>query len=167
MMYQGRVEAVKAYYKTLNQELDDKLARPIVLEYEQYLKGKVSWCTPEVYPELCRYWCSKEFLDARMRGQNARLNSDAVQNHGGSRPFTETQQVLETMYGPEKATPLNVYGVMKSGIKTVDSTGRHGAIRSHKAQKRMDDYIEGSRRSARPEEEDEEHEDEEHEDMEE
>ncbi|CAN6252689.1 unnamed protein product [Urochloa humidicola] len=102
-----------------------------------------------------------------MRGQKAPCNSDdAAQNHGGSRPFTETQQVLETTYGPEKATPLNVYAVMKSGIKAVDSTGRHGAIRSHKAQKIMDDYIEGSRRSARPEG-DEDHEHEEDEDMEE
>ncbi|CAO2152471.1 unnamed protein product, partial [Urochloa humidicola] len=71
------------------------------------------------------------------------------------------------MYGPEKATLLNVYDVMKSGIKTVDSTSRHGAIRSCKAQKRMDDYIEGFRRFAHPEEEDEDHEDEEPEDMEE
>jgi len=41
------------------------------------------------------------------------------------------------MYGPEKATPLNVYAVMKSGIKSVDSSGNSGEIRSHKAQKRM------------------------------
>ncbi|CAN6173777.1 unnamed protein product [Urochloa humidicola] len=98
MMYQGRVDAVKEYYRTLKQELDNKLACPIVLEYEQYLKCKIKWCHPDVWPELCRYWCSKEFLDARMRGQKARCNSDdAAQNHGGSRPFTETQQVLATV----------------------------------------------------------------------
>ncbi|CAL4896303.1 unnamed protein product [Urochloa decumbens] len=133
--------------------------------------GKIKWVDDEVWPELCRYWCSQDFLKQRKRGQLARLaglNSDDIaQNHGGSRPFIETQQVLETMYGPEKATPLNVYAVMKSGLKSVDSTGTHGAIRSNKAQKRMDDYIEGARRLARPEDGDEDHGDEGHEDMEE
>ncbi|CAL5085891.1 unnamed protein product [Urochloa decumbens] len=41
---------------------------------------------------------------------------------------------------------------MKSGMKSVDSTGTSGAIKSRKAQKRMDDYIAGTRAGARPEE---------------
>ena len=62
MMYQACVEAVKEYYRTLGQELDDKLAYPIELEYDRYLKSKIKWCPAKVWPELCRYWCSKEFL---------------------------------------------------------------------------------------------------------
>jgi len=95
MMYQARVEAAKQCYRTLKQELDDKLALPIELEYEQYLNGKIKWCDAEVWPELCRYWCSEEFKVKRKRGQEARLNSeDIAQTHGGSRSFTETKQVL-------------------------------------------------------------------------
>jgi len=98
MMYQARVEAVKEYYRTLGEELDDKLACPIELEYDRYLKGKIKWCPAEVWPELCRYWCSKEFLAKRKRGQKARLESDdIVQNHEGSRPFTKTQQHIVCM----------------------------------------------------------------------
>ena len=53
------------------------------------------WCNDEVWPELCRYWCSEEFKINRKRGQACRLSGeDTAQNHGGSRPFTETQQVL-------------------------------------------------------------------------
>jgi hypothetical protein len=99
MMYQAHVEAVKEYYRIiLKQDLDDKLAHSIELEYEQYLRGKIKWCDAEVWPELRCYWCSEEFKVKRKRGQNARLNSeDIAQNHGGSRPFTEIQQVLVCM----------------------------------------------------------------------
>jgi len=45
ILYQARVDAVKVYYKdVLKQNLDDKLARPIELTYEQYLNGRVKWC---------------------------------------------------------------------------------------------------------------------------
>jgi hypothetical protein len=45
MIYQARVDAVKMYYnKKLNQKLDDKLARPIELKYEEYLEGNLKWC---------------------------------------------------------------------------------------------------------------------------
>jgi hypothetical protein len=100
MMYQARVDAVKMYYdKKLNQKLDDKLARPIELKYEEYLGGKLKWCSKAVWPYLCRYWCSEEFLIKRKRGQESRLGSyDIAQNHGGSRPFGETRQVLVQSY---------------------------------------------------------------------
>jgi hypothetical protein len=56
------VDDVKMYYnKKLNQKLDDKLARPIELKYEEYLEGKLKWCSKTVWPYLCRYWCSEEF----------------------------------------------------------------------------------------------------------
>lgn len=119
MMYQARVDAVKMYYdKKLNQKLDDKLARPIELKYEEYLGGKLKWCSKAVWPYLCRYWCSEEFLIKRKRGQESRLGSDDIaQNHGGSRPFGETRQVLEEKFGPQYATVINTFSAMKSGIK--------------------------------------------------
>lgn len=95
MMYQARVDAVKLYHRKRGQEIDDTLARPIELEYEQYMDGQLKWCNDEVWPELCTYWCSKDFKVKRRRGQVARSSSeDIAQNHGGSRPFIETQQVL-------------------------------------------------------------------------
>ncbi|CAN6373435.1 unnamed protein product [Urochloa humidicola] len=142
------------------QKLDDTLARPILLEYEQYLEGRLPWCNDEVWPELCRYWCSADFLSKRKIGQACHLGGeDNAQNHGGSRPFTHTQQVLEARFGREKATPLNVYAVMKSGIRSIDSNGSSGLIKSRKAQKRLDDYIAGVRSIPRQSNEDEEHED--------
>lgn len=117
------------------------------------MDGKPNWCDDQVWPKLCAYWCSKDFKLKDTRGQDARLNSNyTAQNHGGSRPFIETQRELAAKFGPEKPTPLNVYAVMKSGMKSVDSTGSSGAIRSRKAQKRLDDYIAGTRRVACPEE---------------
>ncbi|CAO2176069.1 unnamed protein product [Urochloa humidicola] len=159
-MYQARADSVKAYYEKNDQILDDTLACPIELEYEQYLEGRLKWCNDEVWPELYRYWCSEDFLMARKKGQQCRLSSeDNAQNHGGSRPFTQTQQVLEARFGLEKATPLNVYAVMKYGINVVDSNGSSGPVRRRKAQKRLDDYIAGVRSIPHQENEDEEHED--------
>ncbi|CAL5091424.1 unnamed protein product [Urochloa decumbens] len=153
MMYQLRVAAVKRYYRNKDQPIDHKLACTIELEFDQYMEGQIKWCNDEVWPELCAYWCSQDYKDKRKIGQDCRLGSDdTAQNHGGSRPFIETQQVLEAKFGPEKATPLNVYAVMKSGMKSVDSTGTSGAIKSRKAQKRMDDYIAGTTVGAHPEE---------------
>ena len=95
VMYQARVDSVKVYYEKRDQILDDALARPIELEYEQYLDGRLKWCNDEVWPKLCRYWCSEEFKRKRKRGQACRLScEDYAQNRGGSRPFTEIQQVL-------------------------------------------------------------------------
>ena len=79
MMYQARVDAVKVYYmKKLNQKIDDKLARPIELNYEEYLDGKQKWCSNAVWPKLCRYWCSENFLKKRKRGQESRFSSDDI-----------------------------------------------------------------------------------------
>jgi len=95
VMYKSCVDSVKVYYGKRDQILDDALACPIELEYEQYLDGRLKWCNDEVWPKLCRYWCSEEFKINRKRGQACRLSGeDTAQNHGGSRPFTETQQVL-------------------------------------------------------------------------
>ncbi|KAF8644967.1 hypothetical protein HU200_066272 [Digitaria exilis] len=85
MMYQARVDAVKLYHRKRGQEIDDTLARPIELEYEQYMDGQLQWCNDDVWPELCTYWCSKDFKVKRRRGQVARSSSeDIAQNHGGS-----------------------------------------------------------------------------------
>jgi hypothetical protein len=96
ILYQARVDAVKVYYKdVLKQNIDDKLARPVELTYEQYLNGRVKWCKRAAWPSLCRYWCSEEFLTKPKRGQESRLSSDDIaQNHGVSRPFGETRQLL-------------------------------------------------------------------------
>ncbi|KAL6598064.1 hypothetical protein ACP70R_046485 [Stipagrostis hirtigluma subsp. patula] len=142
MMHQARVVTVKMYYKNkLNQKLDDKLARPIELNYEEYLDGKLKCCNEAAWPYLCRYWCSKVFLIKRKRGQESLLCSDDIaQNRGGSRPFGETRQVLGEQFGPEFATIISTYSVMKSGIKNVDDNGQSGAIISRKAKNIVDDY---------------------------
>uniref|UniRef100_A0A0A9HPT1 Uncharacterized protein n=1 Tax=Arundo donax TaxID=35708 RepID=A0A0A9HPT1_ARUDO len=62
---------------------------------------------------------------------------------------SQAQQVLGAIFGPEKATPLNTYAMMKSGIKSVDSNGSSGPISSRTAQKCMDDYIAGVKRARR------------------
>ncbi|KAG0522218.1 hypothetical protein BDA96_07G017800 [Sorghum bicolor] len=151
-MYQARVDAVKVYYKdVLNQTLDDKLARPIELIYEQYLNGRVKWCKRVAWPSLCRHWCSEEFLTKRKRGQESRLSSDDIaQNRGGSRPFGETRQLLGEKFGPESATDMNTFKVMKCGMKNVDDTGRPGTISNRKAQKIVDEYTAKSQ-AAHPE----------------
>ncbi|TVU38458.1 hypothetical protein EJB05_11829, partial [Eragrostis curvula] len=142
------------------QKLDDALARPIELEYEQYVDGRLQWCSEQDWPYLCRYWCSDNFKLKRKRGQESRLSSeDIAQNHGGSRPFTHTQQVLAAKFGPERATHINTYAVMKSGMKSVDGSRNSDAIKSRKAQKRMDDYLTGARRVSRTEAGDEDDED--------
>ena len=95
MMYQARVDAVKEYYRKQGEDIDDVLARPRELQYEQYLDGKIWWCNDIVWPHLCRNWCTEQFKTKRKRGQEARLKSDdAAQNRGGSRPYMETQQYL-------------------------------------------------------------------------
>ena len=144
ILYQARVDAVKIYYDDQGEELDDKLACARELTLEQYLASRVDWFSPTVWPHICSYWCSKEFKEARRRAQKSRLQSeDVAQNRGGSRPFTECRQFLEHKFGPEKATIMNTYAVMKSGMKNLDENGNSGAISSQKAQKRLDDYSTG------------------------
>ncbi|KAM0900966.1 hypothetical protein ACQ4PT_020280 [Festuca glaucescens] len=147
-MYQARVDAVKIYYDDQGEELDDKLACSRELTLEQYLASRVDWFSPTVWPHICRYWCSKEFKQARSRGQASRLKSlDVAQNRGGSRPFTETRQYLEHKFGPQKATIMNTYAAMKSGMKNLDESGCSGAISSQKAQKRLDAYCDGLKKA--------------------
>jgi hypothetical protein len=99
MMYQARVDVVKEYYREIkHKEINDAVPCHIDLEYEQYKQGKLKWLNDEVWLLLCAYWCSDEYKVKRKRGQVSRSSSeDIAQNRGGSRPFTETQQVLVCM----------------------------------------------------------------------
>uniref|UniRef100_N1QTY0 Uncharacterized protein n=1 Tax=Aegilops tauschii TaxID=37682 RepID=N1QTY0_AEGTA len=47
-------------------------------------------------------------------------------------------RLLEYKFGPEKATIINTYAVMKSGMKNLDQSGNTSAISSQKAQKRLE-----------------------------
>ena len=168
-MYQVRVDAVKKYYWEIKHlAIKKAVACHIDLEYEQYKQGKLEGFSDEVWPLLCAYWCSDDYKVKRKRGQTSRSsNEDISQNRGGSRPFTETQQVLvcmciffhlfvetqqpivysyligkftifqEANFGPQKATPINTFAAMKSGMKSLDSTGRCGPVSNQKAQKLM------------------------------
>jgi hypothetical protein len=53
-----------------------------------------------------------------------------------SSDILQCELVSVDKFGPEKASTLNTYAVMKSGFKNVDSTGRSAPIRSDKAQQR-------------------------------
>jgi hypothetical protein len=99
MMYQVRVDAVRKYYnKIKHRDIKDPIACHMDLEYEQYKEGKLEWLNDEVWLLLCDYWCSDEYKEKRRRGQTSRSsNEDISQNRGGSRPFTQTQQVLVCM----------------------------------------------------------------------
>ena len=95
IMYQARVDCVKAYYRKRGESLDDTLARTIELEYEQYKVVRLDWFNDAVWPVLCHYWCSEEFKTKRKIGQECRFSSDDIaQNHGGSRPFPKTQVLV-------------------------------------------------------------------------
>ncbi|EEC73368.1 hypothetical protein OsI_07601 [Oryza sativa Indica Group] len=142
MMYQLRVDAVKLYFfKVRGEKIKDEVARTIELSDEEYLLARVEWVSESDWPSLCHHWDTEQYLEKRKKAQDSRLQSeDDSRNRGGSRPFTETQQWLAHDFGPEKATGLNTFGVMKSGAKNVDSTGTHGRIDNQKAEKIMADY---------------------------
>jgi tRNA A37 N6-isopentenylltransferase MiaA len=53
MMYQARVDCVKAYYRKRGESLDDTLASTMELEYEQYKVGMLEWFNDAVWPVLC------------------------------------------------------------------------------------------------------------------
>ena len=134
MMYQVCVDAVKFYYEEKGELLDDTLACSKELEYDQYLEGRIPWFKEHAWPHLCAYWCSKEFKFLRKRGQESRFKSeDIAQNPGGSLAFVEARQILAQKYGPEKATTLNTYAAMKSGLKNWDGSGSISSILSGKA----------------------------------
>ncbi|XP_073359446.1 uncharacterized protein [Aegilops tauschii subsp. strangulata] len=116
------------------------------LEYDQYLEGRIPWFKEHAWPHLCAYWCSKEFKFLRKRGQESRFKSeDIAQNPGGSLAFVEARQILAQKYGPEKATTLNTYAAMKSGLKNWDGSGSISSTLSGKAKKRHDDYYDLAR----------------------
>ncbi|CAN6340144.1 unnamed protein product [Urochloa humidicola] len=143
MIYQLRLEAVKVYFHRRGEKCDDTRARTIELIEEQYLTCRLEWCNKASWAWFSKYWTTDDYKKKRKIAQDCCMgNEDNAQNRGGSRNFTETQQLLEHTFGPEKSGTLNTYAVMKSGYKTIDSTGRPGPIRSEKAQKRMDDYRE-------------------------
>ncbi|EEC68311.1 hypothetical protein OsI_36396 [Oryza sativa Indica Group] len=142
MMYQLRVDAVKLYFfKVRGEKIKDEVAHTIELSEEEYLLARVEWVSESDWPSLWHHWDTEQYLEKRKKAQDSRLQSeDDSRNRGGSRPFTETQQWLAHDFGPEKATGLNTFGVMKSGAKNVDSTGTHGRIDNQKAEKIMADY---------------------------
>ncbi|WVZ98265.1 hypothetical protein U9M48_043730 [Paspalum notatum var. saurae] len=47
IMYQARVDCVKKHYRDIGEPLDDIQARPILLEYQQYLNAKLNWFDDE------------------------------------------------------------------------------------------------------------------------
>jgi len=143
MVYQLRLDAVKVYFNKRKEECDDIRARTIELTEEQYLASQVEWCNKATWAWFSKYWVSDEYKRKRLKAQESCMNSeDTAQNRGGSQNFSETQQLLEHNFGPEKGSTLNTYAVMKSGYKTVDSTGRSGPIPSQKGQRCLDDYKE-------------------------
>ncbi|XP_037451250.1 uncharacterized protein LOC119321825 isoform X3 [Triticum dicoccoides] len=140
-MYQLCVDAVKFYFEKQGERLDDTSACSKELEYAQHLECRIPWFKEHAWPHLCAYWCSKTFKSLRKRGQESRFKSeDVAQNRGGSLSFVEARQILAEKYGPEKATTLNTYAVMKSGLKNWDGSGSTSTTLSGKAKKRFDDY---------------------------
>ncbi|KAF0892108.1 hypothetical protein E2562_013487 [Oryza meyeriana var. granulata] len=129
-MYQLRVDAVKEYFwKKHGEELDDALARSYELSEQEYLDGFIEWAGEEAWPLLCCHWSGDKFLQKRKKTQESRLKCENdARNRGGSRPYTKTQQWLEYNYGPEKATGVNTFAVMKSGAKNIDSSGSSGPM---------------------------------------
>jgi len=49
LLYQSRMDCVKEYYRDPNtlEIIDDAHARPIQLQYEQYLASRLKWCSDE------------------------------------------------------------------------------------------------------------------------
>ncbi|KAF0929464.1 hypothetical protein E2562_021565 [Oryza meyeriana var. granulata] len=91
---------------------------------QEYLDGFIEWAGEEAWPLLYCHWSGDQFLQKRKKAQESRLKCENdAWNRGGSRPYTETQQWLEYNYGPEKATGVNTFAVMKSGAKNIDSSG--------------------------------------------
>ncbi|CAN6362398.1 unnamed protein product [Urochloa humidicola] len=141
MVYQLRLEAIKMYFHKRDEKCDDTRARTIELTEQQYLTCRLEWCNKASWAWFSQYWTTDEYKKKRQTAQDCCMSTeDKAQNRGGSRNFTETQQLLEHSFGPEKSSTLNTYAVMKSGYKTVDSTGRAGPIPSQKTQKLLDDY---------------------------
>ncbi|KAF0909497.1 hypothetical protein E2562_036641 [Oryza meyeriana var. granulata] len=91
LMYQARLDAIKKH-----EDCNDNQARTVELTEEQYLTCIPSWCSKDAWAFLCKYWTSNEYKDKRKAAQASRVKSkDVAQNRGGSRPWGETQQLLD------------------------------------------------------------------------
>ncbi|KQK04763.1 hypothetical protein BRADI_2g15805v3 [Brachypodium distachyon] len=132
IMYQVRVDAVKLHYENQGEILDDTLACRRELNENEYPNARVEWCKEDVWPLLAAYWDSDEFKEKRSKAHDSRLSNEDL-----------AWCLQEVVHGPEKATILNTYAVMKSGAKNMNNNGSSGVIPSQKAQKRMRDYQEG------------------------
>ena len=77
------------------EECDDTRARTIELTEEQYLTCRLEWCNKATWAWFSKYWTTDEYKRKRQRAQESCMSSeDNAQNRGGSRNFTETQQLL-------------------------------------------------------------------------
>jgi len=95
MVYQLRLEAVKMYFHKRKEACDDTRAHTIELTEEQYLTCWVEWCNKAVWAWFSKYWTSDEYKRKRLKAQESSKNyEDTAQNRGGSRNFSETQQLL-------------------------------------------------------------------------
>lgn len=95
MMYELRVDAVKAYYdKFLDQRIKDAVACKKLLRQAQYAKVMPEWISEAAWRAICAHWCSPEFLRKRRLAQESRDQPDFAQNRGGSRPYGQTKQYL-------------------------------------------------------------------------
>ena len=95
MVYQLRLDAVKVYFNKRKEECDDIRTRTIELTEEQYLAYQVEWCNKATWAWFSKYWVSDEYKRKRLKAQVSCMNSkDTAQNRGGSRNFSETQQLL-------------------------------------------------------------------------
>lgn len=109
------------------------------------MRAKLDWCKDvEAWESLCDYWCSSEYKEKQKLGRHSRTISDEVaQNKGGSRNFIRTKSFIAKTFGPEQATSINTYKLMKVGLKKYKETGSSSSIENPKAKKRLDDYYDG------------------------
>jgi hypothetical protein len=95
MMYELRVDAVKAFYDTImKQRIKDKEACTKLLCQAQYARVKSDWISEEAWRVICVYWCSLEYLKKRRLAQESWNQPYFAQNRGRSRPYGQTKQYL-------------------------------------------------------------------------
>lgn len=63
------------YYHKQGEDLDDTLACPLTLEYEQYLVGMVWWCKEDAWQHLCHNWSSDGIKNVGINGKCSPINS--------------------------------------------------------------------------------------------
>lgn len=77
MMYELRVDAVKAFYDTvLKQRIKDKEACKKMLRQAQYARVRPDWISEEAWRAICFYWCSPEYLKKRRLAQESQNQPD-------------------------------------------------------------------------------------------